>query len=61
MLHSAFQKIKIPAIKIMEPNAMLKQVPQFVNQMLVNLIYVILKMEFHVSIIILDGILPMIK
>jgi len=45
----------------MEPNAMLKQVPQFVNPMLVNLIYVILKMELHVSIIILDGILPMIK
>ena len=61
MLHNAFQRIKILAIKIMEPNAMLKQAPQFVNPMLVNLIYVILKMEFHVSIIILDGILPMIK
>jgi len=61
MLHNAFQRIKILAIKIMEPNAMLKQAPQFVNPMLVNLIYVILKMELHVSIIILDGILPMIK
>jgi hypothetical protein len=56
MLHSAFQKIKIPAIKIMEPNAMLKQAQQFVNPMLVNLIYVILKMDLHVSTIILDGI-----
>ena len=61
MLHSVFQRIKTLAIKIMEPNATLKQVLQFVNLMLVNLIYVILKMELHVSTINLDGISHMIK